>query len=98
MNECAFPFLELEHPLKGKLKIPYRQYQMNEERQFAVIAIDFSDGIELGNYDGIEYLQMGKLEDQHVIFQSQVFNSLRIDEWDFEKFPNPEIVLITKID
>ena len=69
---------------------------MNDNQQFAVIAIDFSKGVGLGEHDGIDYVQMGKLEDQHFIFQSQVINSMRIDEWDFDTYPNPEIVLITK--
>lgn len=97
-NECAMPFLELEHPAKGIINVPYRQYQLNDEQQFAVIAIDFKDGIELGEHEGINYDQIGKLEEQGFIFQQQIHNSLLSESWDFEKYPNPEVVLITKID
>lgn len=97
MAECAFPFLELEHPEKGLLKVPYRQYTLNEDQQFAVIAIDFSEGVELGEHDGIKYDQMGKLEEQNFIFNQQIINSLELQEWDFDNYPNPEIVLISKV-
>lgn len=97
MEEYAFPFLELEHPKNGLLKVPYRQYMLNEEQQFVVIAIDFSEGIELGEHDGIKYDQIGKLEEQNFIFNQQIINSLGIQEWDFDNYPNPEIVLITKL-
>ncbi len=97
MNECAFPFLELMHPEKGLIKIPYRQFWLNKTQQYAVIAIDFSEGVELGDHDGIEYVSLGKLQDQNVIFEAQINNSLRIQEWDFEKYPNPEVVLIARL-
>lgn len=97
MQECAFPFLELEHPEKGLLKVPYRQYTLNETQQFAVIAIDFLEGIDLGDHEGIKYDQMGKLQEQNFIFNRQIINSLTIEEWDFDTYPNPEIVLITNL-
>lgn len=97
MEECAFPFLELQHPTKGLLKVPYRQYVLNKEQQFAVIAIDFSYGVELGEHDGIEYKQMGKLAQQNLIFNRRIINSLTIEEWDFDNYPNPEIVLMTTV-
>ena len=96
MEQCAFLFLELEHPDQGLIKVPYRQYELNEGQQFVVIAIDFSEGIELGEHEGIKYDQMGKLREQNFIFNQQVINSLVREEWDFDSYPNPEIVLITK--
>lgn len=97
MSEYAFQFLELSHPDKGLIRIPYRQYQLNDTQQFAVIAIDFSEGVELGQHEGIEYHAMGKLAEQSFIFSRQIENSLLIQEWDFENYPNPEIVLINKL-
>lgn len=97
MEECAFPFMELHHPEKGLLKIPYRQYTLNEKQQFVVLAIDFLDGFALGEHEGIRYDPMGKLEEQSFIFSSRIINSLQIDQWDFENYPNPEVVLITKL-
>jgi len=90
-------FLELDHPVKGKIKVPARQYIMNEHQQFAVIAVDFSEGIELDGHVGFVYDCLGKLENQQIIFNSQIVNSLMNDEWDFEKYPNPEIVIINQL-
>jgi hypothetical protein len=79
----------------AKIKIPCCQYVMNERQQFVVLAIDFDKSFfTLGYHEGIEYIPMGKLNEQNFIFESRVINSLRIDGWDFDSYPNPEIVLI----
>lgn len=97
MEECVFPFLELEHPKNGILKIPYRQYVLNQKQQFVVIAVDFSEGVELTEHTGIKYDQMGRLKEQSFLFERQIINSLIREEWDFDNYPNPEIVLITQL-
>lgn len=83
-------------PIPGSdITIPFCQYQINDRQQFVVLAINFDKQIfSLGDHDGIEYTRMGKLNEQSTIFELQVINSLRIDQWDFDKYPNPEIVLI----
>jgi hypothetical protein len=98
MSVTAHPTLEFKTPSGEVHKVEYRQFVLNEYQQIAALAIDKDEiPIETEDADGVEYKWIGKLPAQSVIFSSQIRNSLRIQEWDFESYPNPEILLITKI-
>ncbi|MDJ1502738.1 hypothetical protein [Xanthocytophaga agilis] len=79
--------------------VPFRQYILNHTQQFAVVAleIDKLGGLEkiLELVPGIEYIHMGKLDDLEMELGVQVIHTLIEDLWDFEKYHNPDIVLIT---
>jgi hypothetical protein len=92
--------LYLKDPSGKGRHVPYRQYVLNENQQFAVIALDFEDlggVVEIKDHPGIESQHIGKLSEQNFIFSQQIKNSLLIDDWDFEQYPDPEVLLLTKI-
>jgi len=76
------------------------QYQINPKQVIAVLAMDFDiTPVELGFSalpDGtvVESSAMGKLELLMFPLGLQINNSLHNDEWDFETYPNPEIILL----
>jgi hypothetical protein len=71
-------------------------YTLNEHQQFIVIGCDDRRSLDIsGGEHGIEAKEMGRLTDQNFIFEQQIVNSLRNDGWNFELFPNPEIILLT---
>lgn len=77
------------------------QYVLNANQQLIVLDADFDvTPMEFGSsvmQDGRRAVtkNMGKLNEQNTIFRCQIENSLQIDEWDFEKMPNPEILIVT---
>ena len=84
--------------LSGKvaLSVPFLQFKINDEQQFAAIAIDFDKHkCELGD-ETIDVVRRGKLSEQGSVFASQIKNSLKSYGWDYKKYPNPEIVIIQK--
>ena len=64
---------------------------------FYLIASSKANDIIMEDFDNKLVPELGKLEEQNYIFNQQIINSLRIQEWDFDNYPNPEIVLITKL-
>ena len=92
--------LTIPHTSGKETIVPYCQFVLNEDQQFACIAIDFD---KYGGWKSffceneyVEYAYRGKLSQQGGIFESQVINSLKVEGWDFEKNPDPEIIIITK--
>jgi hypothetical protein len=79
----------------GPQHFPHSQFELNSEQQFACIGIDFDEfaHVELGNA-AMKTTRLGKLREQGFIFQCQIENSLRTDHWNFEDYPNPEIILL----
>lgn len=80
------------------IQVPCMTYVLNDDQQFVVIGIDFNkykDKLELGSEKAKAH-PMGKLDEQTAIFRSQVINSLQNSGWDHFKYPNPEIVMLTK--
>ncbi len=74
------------------------QYAINAKQQFCVVSVDFGQyPIDFEDVPGIQYLKIGKLEEQPEVFKAQVCNSLNNDGWDFEAYPNPEVIMINNI-
>ncbi len=94
----TFDIPQADKTIKG---VPMVQYTLNDNQQFAVLGIDFDkEPVEFGAVamaDGsiVTSKPMGKLSEQNFIFQAQVKNSLFNDNWDFDKYSNPEIILLT---
>ena len=83
-----------------QIKIPMQQYTLNENQQFVVIALDFDiypDAFEFGVTDGVKTESIGKLSEQSFFFSAMTLNSLQRDNWDFTKYPDPEILLLTDL-
>ncbi|MFM9952382.1 MAG: hypothetical protein ACKV1O_30915 [Saprospiraceae bacterium] len=84
----------------GGIEIPYCQFELNPDQQFAVVATDFH------NYGGFENVivethevlpeYLGKLSEQNFVFEQRTICSLALEDWDFEKYPDPEIVLLNR--
>lgn len=72
------------------------QYVLNEKQQICVLSIDFDQyPVTFENVNNVFYHKAGKLNAQQPALCQQIINSLNFDKWDFDKFPNPEIVIIT---
>lgn len=98
MSDTAHQQLEMKDAAGKVHQIEFRQYTLNPNQQFAVLALDREKlPIEIESVPGIMYQFIGKLEEQNTIFSMQIENSLSIEHWDFETHPNPEILLITKL-
>ena len=74
--------------------------QINPEQICYVIACDFNalGGVEqIVNRQSAEWesVMMGKLDEQSFIFESQLKNSMGLQQWDFTQNPNPEIIMFT---
>lgn len=82
-------------------EVPIAQFVLNEKQQIAIVGIDFDahGGYKAFHKDreGVQGSHMGKLEDLSFIVQNHAVNSLHNVEWDFDRWPNPEVVLLTKI-
>lgn len=78
--------------------VPCVQFEISKIQQIMVIAVDFErrkDIKVMGGFPDIDTQLIGKLEQQNTILEIQITNSLAKYQWDFEKYPNPEIILIT---
>lgn len=82
--------------------VPMAQYAINDTQQVAVIGVDFDvNPVEFGSsvmQDGsvCKTEHLGKLHDQSFVMQQQLRNSMNNDEWDFEKYHNPEVMVLTQ--
>ena len=80
------------------IAVPFRQYTLNDDQQFVVIGINNpSHQVQGGITDGVESTVMGALSEQNFIFEARTKNTLANDEWDFEKYPDPQIILLTRL-
>lgn len=84
------------------MRCPYLHLLLNEDQQFVVLGMDFNmNGNKNVSFNqevpDVKVDRMGKLEDISIILQHQLRNSLYIYEWDFQNYPNPEILLLTNI-
>jgi len=70
-------------------------YILNGKQQFVVVGTEYPDSVTFDQTPGVEATPLGKLSDQNAIFEQQIINGLVRDEWDFEEYPNPEIILLT---
>lgn len=82
-------------------KIPYLKMLINSKQSIAAFGLDFSkpDTMpDLDNfYKGVSPTTMGKLEEQkEKTLKDEFLNVLKAEKWDFETYPNPELVLLTK--
>lgn len=93
----------LEYYVKGSdsgnspgRNVPLVFYDLNEKQQVVIFGMDFdAESIQIENDDPTkDYQRMGKLESLSVIFSAQLTNSLVRDNWDFDKYPNPEVMII----
>lgn len=75
---------------------PAAQFVLNEKQQFLVIGIDFdATGYSPQSVPGVEVQCIGALSEQTIIFQNQVINSLNLVRWNFEKHPDPQVIMLT---
>jgi|ERR1700761_5975546 len=85
----------------GPTTVPMVYYTLNENQQAAVLGVDFeTNPVEFGssvmeNGSVCRSEPMGKLSEQGFMMEARLRNSLRADSWDFETYPNPEILLLT---
>ena len=81
-------------------KAPHIQFVLNANQNIEVYGIDFSQygGMKLEAPGYMKLERLGKLKEQSTILRFQIINSLNNENWNFIKYPNPEIVLINKIE
>lgn len=76
---------------------PCAQFVINSNQHFFCFGLDFNDNGGLtsigAGIEHIKYTPIGKLNEQSVIFSHQIVNSLRLEDWDMGRYPNPEIVI-----
>jgi hypothetical protein len=77
-------------------KIPYAQYAINDNQVINVLPVPpvVAAGVKCEGYDAAHW---GSLKTLGFIMQRQCHNSLTIDNWDFETYPNPEIIILTAL-
>ena len=76
--------------------VPAAQFELSRTQQFLVIGIDFTaTGYRAESVPGVDVVLMGKLSEVNVIFQCQVINSLEKMYWNFIKYPDPFIIMMT---
>lgn len=83
-------------------RFPMVHFVLNRDQQIVCIGSD----IDLKIYGGIENMLMpvkgvkntylGQLENIEIIFAIQIKNSLYNVGWNYDKYPNPYIILLTK--
>lgn len=81
----------------ASFKIPALQFGINESQTCVALGINFDTypkKIDFEDVEGLEYIHWGKLSECNIIFQMQIRNTLAIDLWDFDTYPDPEIVII----
>ena len=77
-------------------EVPACQFVLNRKQQFMVIGVDFSTaGYTAESIPDVQVDIAGKLSDQSTIFQLQIKNSLVNSKWNFTKYPDPQIVIMT---
>lgn len=102
-NPAKIDWLEIPAPdLGSTLTVPSCQYLLNEKQQFMVMGVNFDEypkGMDdiIGENEGMKYTGAGKINDLPFTWQAQAKNSLELDGWDWEAYPNPEIILIENI-
>ena len=78
--------------------VPCCQFVISDKQQVMIIGTDLVGDERIkaeGGAPGVDAQTIGKLEEQNAIFQIQLTNSLAAYKWDFQLYPNPEIILIT---
>lgn len=86
----------LEFQLNELITVPYAQYGLNERQIINVIPLP-SEIAALIEVEGFETWHWGKLSELNFIMECQTRNSLIMDNWNFELYPNPEIVILNKL-
>lgn len=88
------------HSTDGSMSITTAQvsFQINDKQSIAVIGMPDDSYPELDeeSQPDFEYMRLGKFEEQGFPMNRIIINSLNIELWDWDKYPNPEIILITK--
>jgi hypothetical protein len=60
------------------------------------VGIDFTTtGYNAESAPGVDVQLAGKLSEQNLIFQVQIRNTLHIAHWNFTKYPDPCIIIMT---
>lgn len=79
-----------------EVKIPARCLQINPEQQIIALAMkpEHAEAMECPK-EGYEARPMGLLSEQGFIFSAQITNSLGLQGWDFEKWEDPALILLT---
>ena len=77
------------------MEVPCQQFYLNPKQQFLAVGTHMIDRLDISSLPDIEITHIGKLSDQNSIFFHMVLNSLRKQGWDLEKYPDPEIVMLT---
>jgi len=82
---------------KGQvIYIELRQFILNENQQLAVMGFDREEmPIEMQKVKNVDFEWLGKLAGIASPFCVQIETGLKRQDWNFETYPNPEILLIT---
>lgn len=82
--------LKMEH--EG-VTLPHAQYALNDKQLINALPIDGNcvTSIVVEHY---ETQRWGPLSQLNFITQAQMINSLRLDDWDFDQYPDPEIFIL----
>jgi hypothetical protein len=73
-------------------------FTLNANQQFVVLGFVNADmpPVEFNSpLPGIEATHMGRLREQSWIFEIRTVSSLRAQGWEFDLFPDPQIILLT---
>ncbi|WP_158408768.1 hypothetical protein [Fibrella aestuarina] len=68
------------------------QYPLNDEQTLLVFHTP-QEPDALDGHGQIEWIPLGRLDDQSFIIESMTRNSLIRDGWDFDKYPNPYVAI-----
>lgn len=88
----------LQMKVSDSVTIPYAQYAINDHQIVNVIPLPVELATAIEAEEGFETIHWGALSDLGLIMACQCRNSLEMDNWDFEKYPNPEIVILSRVD
>lgn len=96
------PYLQIQNPDSDKpINVYFQQFVINPKQQIMVVAMDFDKhgAVVEPETDGAQAMHLGKLSELQPIFSQQLSNSMHLSEnpWDWDKFPNPEIILLNRL-
>lgn len=91
--------IEITETDSGKvIQAPVALYRLNGGELFLVVGADFSHCRNSISFNSgsphIEVNQLGKLSEQGYINIDRIRFTLLNDRWDWQKYPDPEIVLL----
>lgn len=96
-------YIAFRHKDGRNMNVPMSLYRLNSRNEmFVVIAADFGNNYEeieiITDFDNLQFSFAGKLNEQDYINKNRIMATLLSDGWDWQKYPDPEIVLLKNLD